>query len=74
VEEAEARAHAALAARIRSLCERRSIVLTHLADRADVSQSHFFAVLRGESSPTLSVLVRIAGALGVSVAELLLPD
>ena len=58
---------------IRELAEQRGIAISHLPDRAGVARSHFWDVLAGRKSPTLSWLERIAVALEVDVVELLLP-
>jgi transcriptional regulator with XRE-family HTH domain len=58
---------------IRELAKERGIVISHLPDRADVARSHFWDVLAGRKSPTLSWLERIADALEVDVWELLSP-
>ena len=63
--------HRRLAANIRGIAQERQIALTHLPDRAGVTRSHFWAVLRGEKSPTLRWLERLAKALNVDAAELL---
>jgi transcriptional regulator with XRE-family HTH domain len=57
--------------RIRELARKNRIAVTHLPDRAGVSRSHFWDVLRGKRSPTLKWLVRVANALDVDPAELL---
>ena len=58
---------------IRQLAEARAIPLSHLPDRAAVARSHFWDVMAGRKSPTLSWLERIAEVLEVDVAELLSP-
>jgi hypothetical protein len=58
---------------IRELAEQRGIAISHLPDRAAVARSHFWDVLAGRKSPTLSWLERIAVALEVDVGELLVP-
>jgi len=45
--------------------------LTHLADRAAVTRSHFWGVLGGQSSPTVQWLVQVAGALGIDAGDLI---
>ncbi len=66
--------HARIARRIRELAAARGIPLTHLADRAGVARSHLWAVLGGEKSPTVSVLVKVTAALDVEVIELFQND
>lgn len=65
--------HQRLADNIRRITEELGIVLTHLPDRAGVSRAHFFNVLAGRKSPTLSWLAKVAAALGVDPLELLRP-
>ena len=45
--------------------------LNALASRADVSRAMLSKVERGESSPTITVLQKVAGALGVSAGALI---
>jgi transcriptional regulator with XRE-family HTH domain len=65
--------HRALAARIRALSARRSIVLSHLAGRAGVSDAQLWRILACQSSPTVAWLERVAETLGVTVADLVAP-
>ncbi len=60
----------AMTAKIRALAKGRKIAITHLAARAGVGAGHFWKVLKGESSPTVSWLERIADVLEVEVADL----
>ncbi len=46
------------------------MALSHLADHAGVTRSHFWNVLAGKKSPTLQWLGKIAKALGVDVEDL----
>ncbi|MEO5728783.1 MAG: helix-turn-helix transcriptional regulator [Byssovorax sp.] len=62
--------HLAMAATIRALAKKRGITITHLPDRAGVGAGHFWDVLKGESSPTVLWLERIAAVLEVQVADL----
>lgn len=59
--------------RIRAAAKARHIPVTHLPDRAAVARSHFWDVMAGRRSPTLSWLERIAEPLGLDVGELLCP-
>jgi len=61
---------ARLAARLRALRAERGLTLDGLAGRAGVSRSMISLVERGESSPTATVLERLAAGLGVSLASL----
>jgi hypothetical protein len=58
--------HARLVENIKKQAERRGILLTHLPDRADLSRSHFWAVMKGSRSPTLGWVTKIAAALECS--------
>jgi transcriptional regulator with XRE-family HTH domain len=61
---------AQLAARLRGLRAARGLTLDALAERSDVSRSMISLIERCESSPTASVLVRLASGLGVTLASL----
>ena len=63
--------HQRIAEQIRELARRRKILLTHLPQRAGVSETHFFMVLRGDRSPTVRWLTQIAAVLECDVADLL---
>ena len=54
---------AVLAARIRQLVSDRDIPLTHVADRAPVSRSHFWRILDAEVSVTLETVLGLGVAL-----------
>jgi transcriptional regulator with XRE-family HTH domain len=60
-----------LVKRIREIAKRRGIMVSHLPDRADVSRSHFWAVLALKTSPTLNWIGAIAEALEVDPSDLL---
>lgn len=62
---------ARIAARIREIAERRQLPLTKLADQAEVSRTHLWAVLGGRRAPTSDVLTRLANVLRVDPIELL---
>lgn len=62
--------HQRVVARIREIAKKRGIALTHLPDRAGVGRSHFWDVMGGRSSPTLTWLGRVAAALDVDAGEL----
>ena len=58
--------------RIRSLRQVRGLGLSELADNASVSKGYLSALeTGGESNPSLDVLIRIAQALEVTLADLL---
>ena len=59
-----------LATRLRALRADRSLTMDGLAERSGVSRSMISLVERGESSPTASVLERLAAGLGVTLATL----
>jgi transcriptional regulator with XRE-family HTH domain len=63
--------HRNLARRIRQLAREKGITLTHLADFSGRSRSHFWNVMGGSNSPTLTWLTSIANALEVEVRDLL---
>jgi transcriptional regulator with XRE-family HTH domain len=56
--------------RLRTLREERGWSQEEFADRAGLHRTYVSAVERGVRNPTLSVLERLAKALGVSMAEL----
>jgi len=62
---------AALAARIAEERAKRGWSLADLAERSGVSRSMLSKIERQEASPTATVLLRIASAYGVTLAELL---
>jgi transcriptional regulator with XRE-family HTH domain len=66
--------HRRVADRIRRVAGERGIALSHLADRASVSRTQLWYVLRGKSSPTLEWLQKIAAVLNVRVIDLLQAD
>lgn len=70
MESASSDLNARLAKRLRGLRAQRALTLDALADRAGVSRSMISLIERGESSPTASVLDRLASGLGVTLASL----
>ena len=60
--------------RLRDIRRSRRATLRTVADRAGVSESFLSQVERGRASASIASLRRIAGALGVSVADLFEPD
>lgn len=66
--------HQRAARRIREIAAEKHIPLTHLPDRAGVARSHFWDVLAGRKSPTLTWIGRIATALDVDGGDLLQRD
>lgn len=63
--------HQRFVERLRAAARARKIRLTHVADHAGVSRSHFWDVLAGRKSPTLGWLAEVAGALRCEPSELL---
>ena len=63
--------HEILAENLRSIAEKRGLALTVIADLAGVGRSQMWAVLRCETSPTVSWLDKVAAVLEVEVHDLL---
>jgi len=63
-----------LGARLRSIRQRRRGTLRAVAERAGISESFLSQIERGRAGASIATLQRIAGALGVSVADLFEPD
>lgn len=61
----------ALGQRVRTLRQAQSLTLEQLAQRSGVSRAMLSTVERGEKSPTLPIVVRIATGLGVTMTRLL---
>lgn len=59
-----------IASRVLALREAQGLSLTSLAERSGVSRSNISLIERGESSATATVLDKLAGALGVTLASL----
>lgn len=62
--------HRRVVKRIRQLARTKKVPLSHVPDRAGVSRSHFWDVLRGDKSPTLKWLERVATVLESDVEDL----
>ncbi|MDY7802006.1 XRE family transcriptional regulator [Burkholderia stagnalis] len=58
-------------ARIRTERENRGWSLTNLAEKSGVSRAMIHKIERGESSPTASLLAKLAGAFGLTMSALL---
>jgi len=71
VEDEQAALETYLAQRIASLRAARGWSLAELAERSTVSKAMLSKIERGESSPTATVLVKIASAFGLTLAKLL---
>ena len=65
---------ASLGNRLRSIRHRRRATLRAVADRAGISESFLSQLERGRAGASIATLQRIAGALGISVADLFEPD
>ncbi|MTV38023.1 helix-turn-helix domain-containing protein [Duganella radicis] len=59
-----------IASRVLALRNARGLSLAALAERSGVSRSNISLIERGESSATATVLDKLAGALGVTLASL----
>ncbi len=66
-------AHTRVARNVRRIARTKRLAITHVADRAGVSRAELFNVLGGEKSPTVRLLVKLADALEVDIAELFAP-
>jgi len=64
---------AALADNVRRLAEARGLSLYVLADFAGLSRAYLYAILRGEKSPTITTVAKLASALDVPAWQLLKP-
>jgi transcriptional regulator with XRE-family HTH domain len=64
-------ANVAFGAAIRSMRTERGLPQEAFAGRAGIDRSYYGAIERGEFNVSLDTIVKIAGALGVSAAELL---
>lgn len=60
-----------IARRLAALRKERELTLAQLAERCAVSKAMISRIERNQSSPTASVLGRLAGGLGVALSELL---
>ena len=63
--------NAALGARLRELRKEKGLKLVALANKSGVSLAYVSEVERGRKLPSLEVLDRLAGALGLSVLDVL---
>jgi len=59
-----------LGRRIRALRKSKNLTQEQLGGKAGINYKHLGAIERGDENPSLSVLDRIAGALGVEILEL----
>lgn len=62
--------NARIACRVRELRDARGFTLDALAERSGVSRSNISLIERGQSSPTATVLDKLAAGLGVTLASL----
>jgi hypothetical protein len=63
--------HRRLVTQVRAAAKARGVQLTHVPDLAGVSRSHFWDVLAGRKSPTVSWLNKVAVALRYEPSDLL---
>ena len=63
--------NAALGARLRELRKKKGLKLVALANKSGVSLAYVSEVERGRKLPSLEVLDRLAGALGLSILDVL---
>lgn len=70
----EAALSAAVARRISALRKGHSLSFDALAQKAGVSKGTLVQIEQGGANPSISTLCRLAGALGVSVADLVAPS
>ena len=56
---------------VRQMRERRGLTQEQLAERAEVSATYVGFIERGDNVPTLTIILQVASALGVSPSELL---
>jgi transcriptional regulator with XRE-family HTH domain len=68
--EVESRLNQRIADRVRELRGAHALSLDELATKSGVSRSMISLIERGESSPTATVLEKLAGGLGVTLASL----
>ena len=59
-----------LGRRIRALRKSKNLTQERLGERSGINYKHLGAIERGEENPSLSVLQKIAGGLGVEILEL----
>ena len=60
-----------LDARVRRRAKALGVLITHVPQRAGVSSSHFWAVLKGEKRPTVAWLRKLAAGLECDISELI---
>lgn len=60
-----------LGTRLRSLRRKKQWTLAALAEKSGVSKAQLSKIERGETSPTVALAARIAGALGIGLSELI---
>jgi transcriptional regulator with XRE-family HTH domain len=63
--------HPILTSRVLELAKKKGYSINRLADFSGISRGHLSNVLRGQMSPTLKTLDRIAEALDVQAKDLL---
>ena len=59
--------------RVKEVSKAQGVSITKLAELVGITQPNMSNIANGKTSPSLDLLERIAGALGVSVPELFAP-
>ncbi|WP_462352943.1 helix-turn-helix domain-containing protein [Alistipes timonensis] len=60
--------------RVKEVSKAQGVSITKLAELVGITQPNMSNIANGKTSPSLDLLGRIAGALGVSVPELFAPQ
>ena len=60
--------------RVKEVSKAQGVSITKLAEQVGITQPNMSNIANGKTSPSLDLLERIAGALGVSVPELFAPQ
>lgn len=60
--------------RVKEVSKAQGVSITKLAELVGITQPNMSNIANGKTSPSLDLLERIAGALGVSVPELFAPQ
>jgi transcriptional regulator with XRE-family HTH domain len=68
-----ASAQVAFSDRVRALRQNTGLSQEHFADRADISRGYMWKLENGKTNPSLDLIVKIATALDMSLADLFAP-
>lgn len=60
--------------RIKEICKESGTTLNALADKVGISQPSISLIVNGKQRPSFDTLEKIAGALGVGMADLFAPS